>query len=125
MNVRIAVLLVCASWAANVSAQTAANCPTQPPQLNTPANGAANVASPVHFDWNDVPNATSYRMWASFAGGTPNIISLTRDSEANLSVPAGPVEWWVDALADGCSTLMTSSHFRFTEIGGTMNCPAN
>ncbi|MDQ6803205.1 MAG: hypothetical protein M3041_20565, partial [Acidobacteriota bacterium] len=125
MNVRIAVLLVCAGWAANGSAQTAVNCPTQPPQLNAPANNAANVASPVHFDWNDVTNANSYRVWASFTGGTPNIIALTRDSEASISVPAGIVEWWVDALADGCSTFTTSAHFRFTAVGGTMNCPQN
>src|SRR5581483_9782025 len=80
-------------------------CPTQPPQLVAPPNGATNVASPAHFDWNDVPNATSYRVWASFNGGAANIIALTTDSQYDIDVPAGPVDWWVDALGgSSCPT---------------------
>ncbi|HKO01493.1 MAG TPA: hypothetical protein VJ032_07370, partial [Thermoanaerobaculia bacterium] len=74
MKLRIVVGVACAAaWV--VSAFAA--CPTQPAQLVAPANGATNIASPVLFDWNDVPNATSYRLWASFSGGAANIIALT------------------------------------------------
>src|SRR5207253_10825776 len=119
MNLRVATMLV---LAAGLALNVSAACPTQPPQLNLPANGAANVAASVNFDWNDVPNATSYRLWASFGGGTANVIALTRDSEYSVTVPAGSVEWWVDALALNC-TATTSTHFRFTAAGGTANCP--
>ena len=103
-----------------------AACPTEPPQLVAPANGASNVASPVNFDWNDVPNANAYRVWASFNGGTANIIALTTDSQYSISLPSGSVEWWVDALGDSsCPTVATSPHFRFTAVSGTASCPQN
>ncbi|HJT18661.1 MAG TPA: hypothetical protein VJ853_14795 [Thermoanaerobaculia bacterium] len=101
-------------------------CPTQLPQLIAPANNATNIASPVLFDWNDVPNATGYRVWAAFNGGNANVIALTTDSEYSINVPAGPIEWWVDALGDSsCTTVATSQHFHFTAVGGTGSCPQN
>ena len=125
MKVRYAVLLAClAGWTVNGFAQSPTGCPTQTPQLLAPASGATNVASPVNFDWADVPGAASYRLWASFGGGNANVIGLTRDSEISVSVPNGIVEWWVDALAPNCSPT-TSPHFRFTAIGGTASCPQN
>jgi len=111
-------------WAASVFAQTAPSCPTQAAVLIAPADGASNVTSPVTFDWNDVPGATSYRLLASFGGGQPNAIAVTRDSQYSISVPAGPVEWWVVALAQNCP-FTTSSHFRFTAAGSTASCPPN
>ena len=90
-----------------------AACPTQPPQLTAPANNAPSVASPVHFDWNDVANATGYRVWASFNGGSPNIIALTNDSEYAINVPAGMVEWWVDALGDSSCTSVTRQKYSY------------
>ncbi|HLJ74895.1 MAG TPA: hypothetical protein VKU62_09945, partial [Thermoanaerobaculia bacterium] len=114
------------AFVAAYSIRVFAVCPAQPPQLIAPANGATNVASPVHFDWNDVPNANAYRVWASFNGGAANIIALTNDSQYDISVPAGPVDWWVDALGDStCTTVATSQHFHFTAVGGTASCPQN
>jgi hypothetical protein len=106
------------------TAAPAANCPTQPPTLVAPANGAANVTSPVIFDWNDVSGATFYRLMAAFNGGTANPIAITRDTEYSTSVPTGSVEWWVETIADNCQTL-GSTHFRFTTAGGTAGCPSN
>ena len=120
MKLRIACLLVCVGWALHLQAA----CPTQAPTLVAPANGASNINPPVLFDWNDVAAAVSYRLWASFGGGTANIIALTRDSQSSISVPAGSVEWWVDALADNCP-FVTSAHARFTAVGGTAACSQN
>lgn len=114
------------AFVAAYSIRVFAVCPTQPPQLIAPANAATNVASPVHFDWNDVANANAYRVWASFNGGAANIIALTNDSQYDINVPAGPVDWWVDALGDSsCTTVATSQHFHFTAVGGTASCPQN
>src|SRR5438552_6245307 len=122
MKLRIVVGMACAAaWVVNAFAA----CPTQPAQLVAPANGATNIASPVLFDWNDVPNATSYRLWASFSGGAANIIALTTDSEYTVNVPAGAIDWWVDALAQGCPSATTSAHSHFIAIGGTASCPQN
>src|SRR5579872_3047427 len=108
----------------SVSAFGQPTCPAQPATLLAPANGATSVASPVNFDWTDVAGATGYRVWASFGGGTPNVIALTQDSQYSVNVPAGNVVWWVDALAENCA-VQTSAHFTFTAVGGTATCPAN
>ena len=122
MKVRIAVLLACmAGWSVNVWSA----CPTQPPTLTFPPNGATSVTQPVNLDWTDVPNATTYRVWASFNGGPQNIIALTQDSRYSVALPAGSVDWYVEALAAGCTTSVSSAHSRFTAVGGTATCPQN
>jgi len=113
------------SGAATFTAVTpSVNCPTTPPTLLLPANNASNVASPVTFDWNDVSGATSYRLIASFNGGTPAAVAVTSDSEATMNVPSGAVEWWVEATAGTTCTAVASQHFKFT-AAGTSNCPSN
>ena len=103
-----------------------AACPAGAPQLVAPSNAAVNVSSPVQFDWNDVSGARSYRLWASFNGGAANIIALTTDSEYTTNLPAGSVDWYVDAIGDSsCPTIATSAHFHFMAIGGTASCPQN
>ncbi|PYQ53743.1 MAG: hypothetical protein DMF59_00865 [Acidobacteria bacterium] len=104
------------------TAAVASNCPTSAPQLESPANGASNVASPVRFDWDSVTGATLYRLMAAFNGGAANPIAITRDTEYSTSVPSGSVEWWVEALAENCQTL-GSPHYKFTAAGGA--CPTN
>lgn len=101
----------------------ASNCPNVAPTLVAPSNGAANVPSPVLFDWNAVAGATFYRLMASFNGGAASPVTITRDTEYSTNVPAGSVEWWVDTLTDNCQTL-GSPHFRFTAAGAT-TCPTN
>lgn len=91
--------------------------------LVSPANGAVGVQSPVQFDWSDVTGATSYQLIASFNGGTPSTIAVTKDSGYSASVPAGPVEWWVVTTTQSCTGL-SSLHSRFTAAGATTGCPA-
>ena len=121
MKLRIAALVVCAAgW----TTHGLASCPTRPPLLLAPANNASNVSSPVEFRWTDIDGAELYRLLASFNGGTANPIAITRDNNYTANVPAGPVEWWVEALAANCQTL-GAPHFRFTAVGGTAGCPSN
>ncbi len=122
MKLRVATLLVCAAgWAVRVFA----SCPTQPPQLVAPANGAANVGSPVHFDWNSVSGADAYRLWASFGGANANIIALTTDSEYTTNVPAGSVEWWVDAVGDRTCTAPVTAGCPSNLASPSLLAPAN
>jgi hypothetical protein len=125
MKSRFACLLaLLAGCAVTLSAQSPTpGCPTAPAMLVRPANGAADVQSPVEFDWSDVTGATSYQLIASFNGGTPSTIAVTRDSEYSASVPGGPVEWWVVATSQSCTGL-SSLHSRFTAVGATSGCPA-
>jgi hypothetical protein len=92
------------------------------PALVTPANNAANVASPVEFDWDDVKGATSYRLFAAFNGGSATLLAATTDSEYQGNVPGGKVEWWVEAVGPNCSA--SSSRFLFTAIDNS-GCPPN
>ena len=117
-----AALTVAAVIGFSVPAAFAA-CPSQPPILVAPSDGATGISSPVDFRWREVSGASSYRVWASIDGGTPNVIALTSNNDYDVSLPGGSVEWWVDALGDGCTTL-TSNHFRFTAAGGS-TCPSN
>jgi LysM repeat protein len=99
---------------------TTSNCLA--PQLNAPANGATNVASPVTFDWKDVDGATSYRLLAAFNDGSPTLLAVTTDSNSSGNVPGGKVEWWVEASGPSCSS--TSPHFIFSAIDNS-GCPSN
>ena len=106
-----------ASFTVNVATS---NCRT--PELVAPANGAANVASPVTFDWNDVAGATSYRLFAAFNGGAPTLLTVTSDSQYSGNVPGGKVEWWVEASGPSCASA--SPHFTFNALDSS-GCPAN
>lgn len=123
MKLRFGFLIGVIGWSFCLFAQTT-SCPSQPAVLQFPANSATNVQSPVGFNWGDVPGATGYRLWAAFNGGTPNVIALTKDSQYTVNVPAGNVEWWVEALANNCQAV-SSIHFQFTAVGGTATCPSN
>ena len=99
---------------------TANVCPVAP-KLLTPADGATNVASPVKFDWDPVNGATEYRVNAIIGSSAPAVLATIKETEYIASVPAGPVEWWIDPIGNGCPTI-TTTHFRFTAAGG---CASN
>jgi uncharacterized repeat protein (TIGR01451 family) len=80
-------------------------CPTTPPTLLAPANGAALTNASVTFQWNGVPNAAGYDVYlAAGANGTPVIIGSTNATTTSLthSVPPGDLTWSVVANIDGC-----------------------
>jgi Viral BACON domain len=99
------------------------NCPTAAATLLAPANGAANVANPVTFDWSDVSGAKQYRVLVSIDGGSATPVGLTSDSQLTVSVPGSSIEWWVETLFDNCPSV-SSSHAKFT-TQTTSGCPVN
>ena len=99
----------------------AATCPSAAPALRTPPNNATGVPSPVLFDWDPVPGATSYRLVAVFSGGSPVTLAVLADTEYLSTVPAGGVEWWVEASAVGCPAV-ASSHLHFTAVDTPATC---
>ncbi len=104
------------------AAVTAAACPTAAAVLDAPANNATGVASPVLFDWKPVTGATTYRLVVMLGGGTPVTLAILTDTEYRSIVPAGTVEWWIEALANGCPAI-ASSHQKFTALDAPTACP--
>jgi len=100
---------------------TPSNCPTTPPTLTSPTNGATTITLPVSFNWNAVSGATGYKVFAS-ANGTTSLLGSTADSTRFITsnVPSGTVTWWVQALFDSCPST-ESAHFTFTTASN--NCP--
>ena len=92
----------------------AQNCATDGPVLTSPADGAANLDSPVHFDWNPVSNAVGYLVLIRSKDGSPTELAETTTRTAvTKHVPEGQNEWWVVAFFNGCPPV-ESKHQFFT-----------
>src|SRR5205807_10540267 len=90
------------------------NCATDGPVLSSPADGAANLDSPVHFDWNPVSNAVGYVVLIRSKDGSPTELAETTTRTAvTKHVPEGQNEWWVVAFFNGCPPV-ESKHQFFT-----------
>ena len=100
-------------------------CPSNPgtPTLTSPANGAANVSSPVTFQWTAVSGATGYRLLASVDNSALSIIGNTANTSLSVSLPQGFVVWFVQALFGDCPST-TSGRGTFTITSGG-SCTAN
>lgn len=84
-------------------------CPANPGKatLVSPAAGAANLVSPVTFDWNAVPNATGYRV-LTIIGDDDLVPLFTTETNATLSLPAGNGFWVVQTFfGEDCSTTLS------------------
>jgi len=88
-------------------------CPTQKPQLLSPANGANNVTSPTTVVWSAVTGAVRYVVVAKGQNGAATIIGNTNATQLQRDVPAGTVQWYVVALGNGCDPL-ASARSTFT-----------
>ena len=91
----------------------AANCPTNGPVLVAPANNAQNVASPVTFDWNPVPGAIGYGVFAKHNDGPSTQLAETTATQLQRKLPEGAIEWFVVAVFAACPPV-ESSHNMFT-----------
>ena len=92
-------------------------CPTTPPALISPANGASFSSANITFQWNGVPNAAGYDVYLATANGTPVLIGSTNATTTSLahSVPPGDLTWSVVANIDGCSPRPSqSATFNYT-----------
>ncbi|HEX9160190.1 MAG TPA: hypothetical protein VF980_00670, partial [Thermoanaerobaculia bacterium] len=97
-------------------------CSTDAPNLIAPANNAT-ATSPVTFAWTSVSGASEYRVFASLNGDEAQLIGSTTDTTFTSSVPAGRIDWFVEAASKGCAATR-SSKSRFT-IPQAANCPTS
>lgn len=83
-------------------------CDNRKPILFIPAG---EVTSPVHFQWARVPGATVYKIWV--AQGSPAIVATTSVPEAEVDLPIGRYQFFVEALFENCpSTESARGEFR-------------
>jgi hypothetical protein len=99
---------------------TQTTCPSTPPSLNAPAQGASELASPVTFSWSSVADATSYEVWLGAEGNTPALAASTAATSINLSVPSGGIEWYVVARFATCDPLTSAK--RTFNVRAADNC---
>lgn len=89
-------------------------CSTDGPVLTAPADGAANLDSPVRFDWNPVSNAIGYTVFVRHEDGAPTeLADTTTRTAVTKAMPEGSSEWWVLAFFNGCPPA-ESKHATFT-----------
>ena len=90
-------------------------CPTGLTQLVTPANGATGVGNPVTFAWSAVDKAISYNLLLSIDGGGLKRVENTLVTKIVLTVPAGVIDWTIEAVFAGCPATLAKTS-RFTTI---------
>lgn len=88
-------------------------CGAIPPTLIAPANDEVDTDPSVTFRWNAVPNATSYEVFTSVNGAAFTAIANTNDTMATRIVPAGTIDWYVQADFAACNPLKSATS-RFT-----------
>jgi hypothetical protein len=97
-------------------------CPTVPPALVSPPNGAAGIPTRVLFMWGAVERAGMYRLLVSLNGGSPTPIAISPATQFTADLPSGAsVEWSVEAILDNCPAVRSTTS-RFT-TAGTTTCP--
>ena len=85
-----------------------AGCDNPKPLLHSPPDHAVDVVSPVRFIWTAVPNATKYKIWAASGTDDLAVIGTTTDTKMNLTVPAGTIRWFVQAIFDTCPPVQSA-----------------
>ena len=98
---------------------TADSCPTTPPVLLSPANGASNVASPVRFQWQEVAGAVRYHLFVSIDGGAINLLATTTGTTHEATLAGTSVLWTVAAVFGNDCTDLRAEPARFTLAGAT------
>ena len=96
----------------------AASCGTAAPQTVSPPDGTT-ASAPVTFVWSAVTNATQYRVHWTLNGNDMPVLKTTETSLTQIVSP-GIVDWYVDAIFDGCPSTR-SAKSRFT-IPPAQNC---
>ncbi|HXG57397.1 MAG TPA: hypothetical protein VNL91_00030, partial [Thermoanaerobaculia bacterium] len=111
-----------ASQVFRVIVVAATGCPASTPALLAPA-GDSTVNNPVTFSWTAATGANRYRLMVSHDGGAFNAIALTDQTRYTATIPAGTIDWYVEALFDGCpSTQSQRSRFTVAPVAG---CPSS
>jgi hypothetical protein len=93
---------------------TTTACPAAGPTLTFPPNNGSVSGGSILLQWSNVPDATSYEVFASIDGGPFFSGGTTNFTQKAVSVAGGhTVEWKVGAMSGVCP-VQYSSHFIFT-----------
>lgn len=103
----------------NVAVALTVSAPlSAPPVLQTPADGANGVATPVAFTWSAVPGATSYAIEVatdpSFDTSVANASGLVATTWTTSALSGGTTYYWRVRATNACGTDALSSASRFT-----------
>ena len=86
-----------------------------------PATNSTATTAATSFQWAPANDPDGYRLWFAVDGGTPMVLGTTVDETSFDGIlPAGAIEWWVEALYDGCAST-ESPHF-FLDIPPADTC---
>jgi hypothetical protein len=100
---------------------TETSCDDVRPILLAPAEGDSGLASPVHFEWSHVKNATSYKVWAAVDDQDESVIGSTTVNKLTISVPGGTIHWHVQAFFNSCPSL-DSATSTFSVLNTPPSC---
>ncbi|HEV7571716.1 MAG TPA: LamG-like jellyroll fold domain-containing protein [Thermoanaerobaculia bacterium] len=99
-----------------------ADCSVTRPILTAPFDGAPAVFSPFDLRWSNVPGATQYKVRLGSNNEEPTVIGTTSSLHLdNVTAPAGPVTWSVEALFDNCPPLRSTAS-SFTAAAPPPSC---
>lgn len=84
---------------------TETSCDDVHPLLLAPGEGSTGLASPVHFEWSHVRNATSYKVWAAVDDQDESVIGTTTVNKLTVAIPGGTIRWHVQAFFQSCPAL--------------------
>ncbi|HVG24090.1 MAG TPA: hypothetical protein VND45_08060 [Thermoanaerobaculia bacterium] len=95
------------------------SCSDRKPLLLFPKNDGV-VPSPVQLTWLGVPNAIEYRVWLQRGDERPSVIATTKETFAELELPAATYVWSVEARFASCPSNF-SARGEFT-AGAAVAC---
>ncbi len=94
--------------------------------LISPAEGAANVVSPVIFEWTEVSGAIGYQIWLlEGENDTKRALGGVRETtQAVVQTEVGTIRWYVEAYREECEPVVSSiQHFKVKPAGLTCEIP--
>ena len=97
-----------------------ANCSVARPILTSPFDGA-HVFTPFDLQWSSVPGATQYKVRLGSSGDAPVVGTTSALHLDNVTAPAGPVTWSVEALFDNCPAVRSTAS-TFTAVAPPPPC---
>jgi len=99
-----------------------ANCAANAAAIPTSPISGAQVQSPVTFTWSGASSAMLFRVWVSVNGAPFEDVGITKDSQLKTDIPGGSVQWFVEAIFNGCPTVnSTTASFTIPQAAGCAN----
>lgn len=110
------------SAVASFTAAVPAGCSDAQLTLLSPTAGTT-TASPVTLRWSSVPGAEAYRVWIRVDGNAPVAITRTETAEVTLPLPAGRINWYIEAVRAGCEPVVSDE--MYFDVTRSASCEGN